>query len=51
MFVVTTQVQRTFATNLPVLQCNLLDKIAEMARDKCVAPFVDDSCPKTASLV
>jgi GTP-binding protein len=33
------QVQRTFATNLPVLRCNLLDKITEMARDKCVAPY------------
>ena len=36
---VTIQVQRTFAANLPVLRCNLLDEIAEMARNKCVAPF------------
>jgi len=36
---VTTQVQRTFAANLPVLRCNLLDEIAEMARNKCVVPY------------
>ena len=29
----------TAATNLLVLRCNPLDKIAEMARDKCVAPY------------
>jgi hypothetical protein len=36
---VITQVQHTFAANLPVLRCNLLDEIAEMARNKCVAPY------------
>jgi len=33
------QVQRTFAIDLSVLRCNLLDEIAEMARNKCVAPY------------